>query len=150
MPSTPFPDCFQLHSSVFGRKSNRIKLIRGKVIIFKHMSLSNPNYRERLMILGDVQQNIVQAQYFALCPMISCLPSPAITRVCLNSFSFSIICFWFFFQCIETAGNNLSYNGTPPPLVNVQKKTYNFPRHLRHKNYFSNKPPIYCTHTCKT
>ena len=32
---------------------------------------------EKWIIVGMVQQNVVYAQYLALCPMESCLPSPA-------------------------------------------------------------------------
>ena len=57
---------------------------------------------------GTVQQNTVYAQYLALCPILSCLPSPAITNSLLDFIS-SIRSAWYFFQCKYIDGINFSY-----------------------------------------
>lgn len=60
------------------------------------------------IIKGTVQQNTVYAQYFALWPILSCRPSPAMT-ISLCSFTFFINAAWYFFQWRWIDGNNFSY-----------------------------------------
>ena len=60
--------------------------------------------KEKSRISGTVQQNNVYAQYLALCPMLSCRPSPAITIFTSLAFSFSTIPCWYFFQYKWTVG----------------------------------------------
>ena len=65
--------------------------------------------REKWMMSGIVQQNMVYAPYLALCPMLSWCLSPAMTTFWPVSFSCPIIFSWKDFQNKWNVGNSFSY-----------------------------------------
>ena len=65
------------------------------------------------MIIGKLQQKMVYAPYLAVCPMLSCRPSPDTISPSPRAFIFANNFCWYFFQWMNRDSTSLFHQPVP-------------------------------------